>query len=217
MWLYAVVILGPRLRVTLPSLKLGFQENTGQGSQGGAFPSQSARKGEQAWRSMSRRIVWAKARGGAHHLCSCSAGENRVICHLPPLNYKESWDTGSARMFTERGKAFGGQPATTEPFLRSRCLDWLLVKWEGAWGPRHSDSAAEARTCLQRVDRVSFPQIAREVSSGPVRLILSVDTKAALWREISYPWEASQLFLQNGISVGKNEFQGACGVFVHSV
>lgn len=138
-WLYAVVILGPRLRVTLPSLKLGFQENTGQGSWGGAFPSQSARKGEQAWRSLFRRIVWAKARDGAHHLCSCSAGENRIICHLPPLNYKESWDTGSARMFTERGKAFGGQPATTEPFLRSR----LLVKWEGAWGPEHSDCSKD--------------------------------------------------------------------------
>lgn len=41
-------ILGLRLVVTLPSLKLGFQENTGQESRGGAFPSLSARKEERA-------------------------------------------------------------------------------------------------------------------------------------------------------------------------
>lgn len=151
-------------------------------------------------------------------MCLCSTGERLVICHLSAPQLHEVWRQGPTHMSKEGGKVFSGKSVSS---LCHRALStqlvsrWLLIKWEGdlrAW-----PSVAKMRTCLRTAGRVYFPQGAREPSSVLVGWFLSVDGMAALWREISYPWEASQLFVQNRASVGKNEFQRDCRVLVPSV
>lgn len=112
-----------------------------------------------------------------------------------------------------------GQPAvsTAEPLHSVGVWAGFSYSVKGAWGLEHNDSVAQVRTCLQRAGRVSFPQGAREVRSVLVGWFLSVDRMAALWRKISYPWEARQCFVQNRVSLGKNEFQRDCRMFVPSV
>ena len=119
-------------------------------------------------------------------------------------------------MSREAGKAFIGWSATTEPFLFRWCLEQLLVKWEGTWGPEHSDCNKSEDLFAESI--LSFlPTRSKRGKQQPHELILSVDTTAALWREISCFWEAGQLLLQNRVSIGRNEFKGAYETFVHSI
>lgn len=119
-------------------------------------------------------------------------------------------------MSREAGKAFVVWSAITEPFLLRWCLEQLLVKLEGTWGPEHSDCNKGEDLFAESIPSF-LPPRSKRVKQRPHELILFVDTTAALWREISCSWEAGQLLLQNRVSVGRNEFQGACEMFVHSV
>ena len=101
-------------------------------------------------------------------------------------------------MSKEAGKTFIGWSATTEPFLLRWCLEQLLVKWEGTWGPEHSD-CNKGEDLFAEI--LSFlPTRSKRGKQQPHELILSVDTTAALWRDISCSWETGQLLLQNRVS-----------------
>lgn len=113
------------------------------------------------------------------------------MCHLPPRSYKESWDLGPASCPEKQGRLLLAGQLPQSHLLRW-CLEQLLVKGEGTWGPEHSDCSKGEDLFAESI--WSFlPTRSKRGKQRPQELILSVDTTAALWREISCSREAGQL------------------------